>query len=134
MKIIPLVISILFLAACDNAPTAETQNQQVSQGKQVFETHCQECHGINARGIVKDWQKPGVDGKYPAPPLNGTAHTWHHDTKSLLGTINRGGIPLGGSMPAFKDTLENDEKNAVLTYIQSLWPEDIYKAWKERNG
>jgi len=134
MKVIPLLISILFLTACDNAPSNESHNLQISQGKQVFETYCQECHGINARGIVKDWHKPGVDGKYPAPPLNGTAHTWHHDTKSLLGTINRGGIPLGGSMPAFKDTLADDEKNAVLTYIQSLWPEDIYKAWKERNG
>lgn len=134
MKLILLLVSILSLAACDNAPSTEIQNRQVSQGKHVFDTHCQECHGVNARGVVKDWQKPGEDGKYPAPPLNGTAHAWHHDTKSLLGTINRGGIPLGGTMPAFKETLADDEKNAVLAYIQSLWPEDIYKAWKERNG
>ena len=100
----------------------------------VFETNCQECHGVNAAGVVKDWQKPGADGKYPAPPLNGSAHAWHHDMKTLLSTIDRGGIPLGGTMPAFKDTLTDEQKAAVLAYIQSLWPEDIYKAWKERNG
>ena len=54
--------------------------------------------------------------------------------KTLLGTVNRGGIPLGGTMPAFKDALTEDEKKAVLAYIQSLWPKDIYDAWKERNG
>jgi len=129
-----LLIASLTLVACDNTPTAEAQNQQISQGEKVFETNCQECHGVKGRGVVKDWQKPGADGKYPAPPLNGTAHTWHHDTKTLLGTINRGGIPLGGTMPSFKDTLTDEQKNSVLVYIQSLWPEDIYKAWKERNG
>lgn len=137
MKIILLLIASFTLAACDNAPNAANaaaQGQKISAGKQVFETNCLECHGANARGVVKDWQKPGADGKYPAPPLNGSAHAWHHDTKSLMGTINRGGIPLGGTMPAFKDTLTEEEKMAVLAYIQSLWPEDIYKAWKQRNG
>ncbi len=134
MKTILLLIASLTLAACDNAPTTNAQNQQINEGKQVFEANCQVCHGVEAAGVVKNWQKPGTDGKYPAPPLNGTAHTWHHDTKSLLGTINRGGIPLGGTMPAFKDTLTEEEKSAVLIYIQSLWPEELYKAWKDRNG
>ncbi len=134
MKAILLFATTLTLAACDNAPTSKAQNQQIAEGEIIFETNCQECHGVNARGVVKDWQKPGADGIYPAPPLNGSAHAWHHDMKTLLGTINRGGIPLGGTMPAFKDTLTDEEKMDVLVYIQSLWPEDSYKAWKDRNG
>ncbi|MCP3955271.1 MAG: cytochrome c [Desulfobacterales bacterium] len=133
MKAIPLLIVTLALAACDNPPDT-VQSQQLAMGKRVFEANCQECHGIKARGVVKDWQKPDTDGKYPAPPLNGSAHAWHHDMKTLLGTINRGGIPLGGTMPAFKEVLTEEEKKAVLAYIQSLWPKDIYDAWKERNG
>lgn len=134
MKTALLIVTTLALAACDNAPTAEALNQQISTGKQVFETNCQECHGVNARGEVENWQTPDADGKYPAPPLNGTGHTSHHDMKTLLGTINRGGIALGGTMPSFKDTLTEEQKIAVLAYIQSLWPEEIYAAWKQRNG
>jgi mono/diheme cytochrome c family protein len=134
MKFVLLLITSLVLVACDNTPTANAQNPQITQGKQVFEAHCQVCHGTEAAGLVEDWQKPGLDGKYPAPPLNGTAHAWHHDMKTLLGTIDRGGIPLGGSMPAFKNTLTEEEKFAVLVYIQSLWPEKLYQAWKDRNG
>lgn len=136
MKFILLLVTSLTLAASDNTATtaAAAQNEGITQGKQIFEANCQLCHGVEAAGLVKDWQKPGADGKYPAPPLNGTAHAWHHDMKTLLSTINRGGIPLGGSMPAFKDILTEEEKIAVLIYIQSLWPEELYQVWKDRNG
>jgi mono/diheme cytochrome c family protein len=134
MKALLLLVATLVLTACDNAPDAQAQNQQVATGKQVFQDNCQSCHGVNARGAVKDWQKKGVDGKFPAPPLDGSAHAWHHNMKALMGTVNRGGIPLGGTMPAFKDTLTEDQKIAVLVYVQSLWPEEIYAAWKKNNG
>lgn len=132
----PLLVTTfaLALAACDSTPDVQANSQQIASGKQVFENNCLRCHGVNARGQVEEWQKPGPDGKYPAPPLNGTAHTWHHNMKVLRGTINRGGIPLGGTMPAFKDTLSEEQKDAVLTYIQSLWPEEVYQVWKKNNG
>ena len=134
MKSLLLLFFTFTLTACENTPTMNNDNAQIATGKQVFVTNCQECHGIEAAGVVKDWQKPGADGVYPAPPLNGTAHAWHHDMNTLLTTIDRGGIPLGGTMPSFKETLSDEEKNAVLAYIQSLWPNDIYAAWKQRNG
>ena len=134
MKFILLLVTSLILAASDNTAATSALNEQIAQGKQIFEANCQLCHGVAAAGLVKDWQKPDAGGKYPAPPLNGTAHAWHHDMKTLLSTINRGGIPLGGSMPAFKDILTEEEKVAVLIYIQSLWPEELYQVWKDRNG
>jgi len=136
MKAAILIASTLALAACDSSsvPDVQAAAAQVATGKQVFEQNCIQCHGVNARGLVKDWQKTGPDGKYPAPPLNGTAHAWHHDMKTLLGTIDRGGIPLGGTMPSFKDKLSQEQKEAVIAYIQSLWPDKIYQSWKQRNG
>lgn len=134
MKLLLVIAATLALAACDSASNTLSNNQQIASGKQVFENNCQECHGVNARGQVREWQKPDADGKYPAPPLNGTAHTWHHNMKVLRGTIDRGGIPLGGTMPAFKDTLSENQKDAVLAYIQSLWPEEVYEIWKKNNG
>ena len=134
MKSLQVIAFALVLTACDSTPDAQANSQQITSGKQVFEDNCQSCHGIKARGQVEEWQKPGADGKYPAPPLDGTAHAWHHNMKVLRGTIDRGGIPLGGTMPAFKDTLSEDQKDAVLAYIQSLWPQKVYQAWKKNNG
>ena len=134
MKLFLIVALALALTACDTPSDAQANSQQIAAGKQVFEGNCLTCHGVGARGEVSNWQKPDADGKYPAPPLNGTAHAWHHNLKVLRGTIDRGGIPLGGTMPAFKDTLSEEQKDAVLAYIQSLWPEEIYQTWKKNNG
>ena len=106
---------------------------QKIQGKQVFKENCVICHGEKGQGLVKDWKKADANGKFPAPPLNGTAHTWHHSKELLLRTVNNGGIPLGGTMPAFKDKLTDKQKEAVLAYVMSLWPDKTYSQWAQRN-
>ena len=103
------------------------------QGKQVFKENCASCHGDSGQGLVKDWKKSDANGKFPAPPLNGTAHAWHHSKELLLRTVNNGGIPLGGTMPAFKDKLTDKQKEAVLAYVMSLWPDKTYSQWAQRN-
>ena len=104
-----------------------------TQGKQVFKENCASCHGDTGQGLVKDWKKSDANGNFPAPPLNGTAHTWHHSKELLLRTVNNGGIPLGGTMPAFKDKLNDKQKEAVLAYVMSLWPDKTYSMWAQRN-
>ncbi len=106
---------------------------QLIRGKRVFAANCAVCHGANGEGLVTDWKKPGADGKFPAPPLNGTAHTWHHSKELLMRTVNEGGIALGGTMLPFKDKLNKKEKEAVLAHVMSLWPKEIYDTWKKRN-
>ena len=91
------------------------------------------CHGDKGQGLVADWKKPDTAGKFPLPPLNGSAHTWHHSKELLMRTVNEGGIALGGTMPAFKDSLTDQEKEAVLAHVMSLWPKEIYNAWQKRN-
>ncbi len=139
MKVITIFITGLLLAGCDALTSNASDNrgsnpEQLAMGDRVFQENCQECHGIKARGSVREWQKRQPDGSLPAPPLNGTAHAWHHNDKVLLRTINQGGIALGGTMPAFNGQLSGDEKLAVLAYIKSLWPDELYQAWRERNG
>jgi len=102
-------------------------------GKQVFKDNCASCHGDKGQGLVKEWKKADANGNFPAPPLNGTAHAWHHSKELLLRTVNNGGIPLGGTMPAFKDKLTDKEKEAVIAYITSLWPDETYAMWAQRN-
>ena len=103
-------------------------------GQRVYEQNCQACHGNQGQGLTDNWKKTLADGSYPPPPLNGTAHTWHHPMSILLRTIKKGGKDLGGKMPAFADKLSNAEKIAVVAYFQSWWSDDIYAAWEQRGG
>ena len=133
MKILIIVSSLLFLSGCfDGNETEAKEVNTVQLGKTVFDQNCVVCHGKSAVGTTKDWKKPLANGKYPAPPLNGTAHGWHHSPKVLLNSINNGGEKFGGWMPAFKDKLNETEKQAILDYLHSLWPKDIQQKYDAR--
>jgi mono/diheme cytochrome c family protein len=139
MNYLLATLGVLLLAACSNSEVSNFAEKrptgaQVEAGRAVYTANCQVCHGAKARGLVRNWRTRGADGALPPPPLNGTAHAWHHDQETLLKTINQGGKPLGGVMPAFKNKLSDEGKIAVLAYIVSLWPEEIYEAWRKRNG
>ena len=94
--------------------------------------YCATCHGESAQG-TGDWRKTDANGHYP-PPLNGTAHTWHHSTEVLTRTIANGGVPLGGVMPAFEGILDEEQALTVIAYFQSTWPDDIYERWQTIDG
>jgi len=144
--VLVIILSVL-VAACNgqSEPIAASKKPvlanarwysaaQVSQGEKLFREHCAGCHGDQAQGLAQDWTKTLQDGSYPPPPLNGTAHAWHHPLPLLIRTIDRGGVPLGGVMPGFREKMNNDEKLAVIAYFQNLWPEEIYQHWEKRNG
>ncbi|MDH5513298.1 MAG: cytochrome c, partial [Gammaproteobacteria bacterium] len=99
------------------------------RGAKLYQDNCAACHGTQAQG-APNWQKPGADGKYPAPPLNGTGHAWHHPLAVLNMTIKRGTLAMGGSMPAWEGKLSDDDIAAVIVWIQSRWPEEIYQSWR----
>jgi mono/diheme cytochrome c family protein len=132
MKQLLLASLVILLIGCN--PVEQTENKESSEtlGEEVFNNNCVVCHGSQGRGLVSNWKVKGADGNYPAPPLNGTAHTWHHSPSQLLYTINEGGIKIGGQMPAFAKRLSEDEKQAVLDYIYSLWPNEIQTKYNKR--
>lgn len=127
----------LLLAGCgqneSTVPGRWYTPSQVELGKKVYGENCIRCHNEDARGTL-NWRQAGPDGSYPPPPLNGTAHAWHHPISILKKVISEGGIPLGGKMPAFGAKLNDDEKLAVISYFQSFWPDEIYQEWLKRGG
>jgi len=127
------VISILCLVSW-NATAAERWFNQavVEHGAQLFQQNCAVCHGANAEG-TSDWKKTDANGNYPPPPLNGSAHAWHHSIPQLARSIKEGGIKLGGVMPPFADKLSDQDVLAVIAYFQSKWPDEIYAGWHDRN-
>lgn len=108
-------------------------SDQVERGADVFAQNCAECHGANAEA-TPNWRQADSDGKYPPPPLNGTAHAWHHSLDVLRRQINLGGVPLGGVMPAFQGKLSAADIDAAIAYFQSKWSDQIYAIWTQRNG
>ncbi len=130
-----LLSSMLLLAACKpSMPAAPVRpaadRALLARGETLFNQHCAACHGDRAQGAL-NWQKPGTDGKYPAPPLDGSAHAWHHPLAALKETIRNGTQRVGGSMPPWRDKLTEADVEAVIAYFQSLWPDKIYQAWAD---
>jgi mono/diheme cytochrome c family protein len=128
MERIFLTLMLLFLPFGSIAAERWYSPDQAGNGKSVFDTNCAVCHGVAAAG-TPEWRKPMADGRYPPPPLNGTAHGWHHPLDSLRLQINQGGSKVGGWMPALGGALTDQQVNDVIAYIQSLWPDNIYAAW-----
>jgi mono/diheme cytochrome c family protein len=149
----PLSISLaaLALVACEqDAPDTEARwtdsaapaaapvqmrwytQEQVAMGAGLYREHCASCHKENAEGTA-EWKKRDASGKLPPPPLNGTAHAWHHPLAILRTVVIRGGAPVGGTMPAFGDKLDDGQIDATLAWVQSHWSDQIYSLWHQRD-
>ncbi len=101
--------------------------EKIKRGATVYRVNCASCHGPNAEA-TPNWREQGADGRYPPPPLNGSAHDWHHSTATLEKMIREGSPGIGG-MPAWNGKLTNQEIDDVIVWIKSLWPDEIYDIW-----
>ena len=122
----PVMLSALPAAASDRWYTPA----QVSRGEPLYQAHCARCHKADASG-TEDWRTPDAAGNYPPPPLDGSAHTWHHPLPVLRRTVKLGNARLGGTMPAFGHALDDDQIDAVIAWVQSNWSDEVYARWEE---
>lgn len=142
-KIFATLVVGLGLAGCDETRSSggddgdkaavgrELDAAQVARGKSVYQKHCIECHGVDGKGLPGDWRVRDADGMYPPPPLDDSAHAWHHPTAVLLAAIRDGSPPGEGKMPAWKGRLSEHEMQDVVAYIKSLWSDPVYKLWQK---
>lgn len=140
--LIPRSVFALFvlasMAGCERDPgnrihgeVARLQDPSlITRGKALFARHCASCHGIRAEGSP-DWRHRDANGFFPPPPLNGTAHAWHHPLQDLRNTIRRGSPPGQGRMPAWGGARSDEDIDALIAWIQFLWSAEVYAAWLE---
>lgn len=104
---------------------------QIERGRQVYEKHCQTCHGVGGKGQPGDWRQRKPNGLYPPPPLDDTAHAWHHPTVVMKQAIESGSPPDMGDMPAWKGRLSDRQIDDVIVFVKSLWSDAVYAQWLE---
>ena len=109
----------------DGVAVQRTQNfARIANGRRMFAQHCAVCHGEQAEGDP-DWRYRDESGHFPPPPLNGTAHAWHHPWDELHRVIRDG----QNNMPAWGSELTGEEIDDTIAWFQSLWPDEVYAAW-----
>jgi mono/diheme cytochrome c family protein len=101
----------------------------IALGRDLYAERCAACHGAHLEGQA-GWQTVARDGKVLAPPQDETGHTWHHTHGELFRLVKFSVADVApdgyvSDMPAFGDTLSDDQIRAVLAYIKSRWPRDI---------
>lgn len=149
-RILVLLVLLAMLSSCSEVETSPGTSDeanaeaatgerwygssQVQAGAIVFAQNCAQCHGDEAQGLIDNWRQRLQDGSFPPPPLDGSAHTWHHPRSVLLQVIDDGGVSLGGQMPAFANVLEHEEKLAAIAFFQNFWSDEIYQQWARMDG
>jgi mono/diheme cytochrome c family protein len=131
---IALVLSVLLATSNgDGAPS------DLTQGAQLYATHCASCHGADLEG-QPDWRRRKADGRLPAPPHDDSGHTWHHDDELLFEMVKYGLVPprapegYRSDMPAYADVLSDAEIRTVLAYIASRWSDEVREMRAQRLG
>jgi len=114
----------------------------IARGARLYGEACASCHGDKLQG-QPDWQTPGADGIYPAPPHDESGHTWHHSDEVLFDYVRLGGAQalaaqgvtgIASGMPGFGDRLSGTEIRDILAFIKSQWPERARAAQAARSA
>ena len=108
----------------------------VDQGAVIYQQQCASCHGAELRG-QPNWRQRDTNDLLPAPPHDETGHTWHHADDLLFEITKYGAARVindptyQSAMPAYENTLSDQEIIAVLSFIKSRWP-DQERQWQDQ--
>ncbi|MBU1307798.1 MAG: c-type cytochrome [Alphaproteobacteria bacterium] len=120
MRIILAIVALSLSIAPSIAQTARPD------GAVLYQDNCGRCHGGSLEG-QPDWMTRLPNGRLPAPPHDSSGHTWHHSDDQLLRIIRDGLAAIAPGyetdMPAFGNSLTDEEIIAILDFIKQDWPE-----------
>ena len=84
-------------------------------GADVYAQSCAACHGVSGHG-------DGAAGQQLSPrpaDLSWLAHSHMADDGYVYWTVAEGGQPVGSAMPAFKESLSQNDIWSVVTYVRN---------------
>ena len=120
---VPGVPALAFLVLGTLAPPSVSA-QDLEQGRAVYERWCASCHGFEGDG-----QGPAADYMLPRPrdftrglyQIRTTSGGELPTDSDILHIINVG-MP-GTSMPGWQDQLSGGDRNALVAYVKSFYPQ-----------
>jgi mono/diheme cytochrome c family protein len=135
-----IILCAALLAGCGNdAKTPEVQGKGprqydknlLARGERVFLANCAVCHGNGGEG-KPGWQQPGPDGKLLPPPLDGNGRVWRLSSSQMKQFVHQGSPEGRANMPAWQGKLSEQEIDEVVTWITSLWSDQVYLDWQSK--
>ena len=108
MKKILFVFGLLVLG-CFPFSMVYGADKMVEEGKKLFEGTCADCHRINGQGLPA--QFPALDNN---PFVVG-------DATKVIDTVLNGRKGKLGQMPTWKDSFNDQQIAAILTYVRQAW-------------
>lgn len=90
------------------------------RGRKLYDENCQACHGVRGVGErPKDMYARDEYG-FVAPPLDNSAHGWHHSDEGIIETILKGSS-RNKRMIAWQGTLSRQDAWDIVAYLKSIW-------------
>lgn len=115
VAVVAMALTVLIVGQIKPSSGSLTASAQPAHGKALYDKNCAVCHGPGGRGLP-GWQYQARG----APPLDSSAHAWHHEDEQLLAMILDKPAP-DSVMPAWRGVLSREEALDILAYIKSLW-------------
>jgi len=108
--VIRLLLMLTVMAAW-LSPSALAQGPEAlfKEGKRLFENNCADCHRLNGQGLPD---------KFPALDKNPFVLG---DPAKVIDTVLQGRKGKLGQMPTWKETLNDQQAAAVITYVRQAW-------------
>ncbi len=94
--------------------------ERLARGEQLFEGTCAACHGAKGVGEAPGNPEARDEFGFKAPALNDDMHAWHHSDAALKATISQGS-PRNPRMVAFSERMPEEDIEAIIVYLKSLW-------------
>jgi len=113
--LVAVALAVLIVGQIKPSSGSLTASARPAHGKELYDKNCAVCHGPAGRGVA-GWQYQAR----PAPPLDSSAHAWHHEDDQLLSMILDKPAP-DSVMPAWRGVLSREDALDILAYIKSLW-------------
>jgi mono/diheme cytochrome c family protein len=112
-----IVIAVAYTQFFSNGNSTPTA---VVRGEQLYNAYCVACHGVNGVGENPQDIYAQDEFGYVGPPMDSSAHAWHHTDEQLVNTILEGSS-RNERMAAWKNVLTEEDAGDIVEYIKSLW-------------
>ena len=110
-----------------SSPFGTLDSDRLDRGRESYDKNCASCHGNDAVGDNRVINSNGK--RYQAPPLNGTAHAWHHSPVHLFSYVKNGSPDKLSPMLGFQDQLKDEEIQEIFAYLYNMWPDRVKRRY-----